>query len=72
MDEKLAAQVDKIFREAKVEELLDQEVWDIPVGQALIGGFIAVLAFELYDAIKDLIPLDEWAKKVAEEINGEV
>lgn len=32
-----------------VEGLSKMEIWDIPVGQALVGGFTAVMASELVD-----------------------
>ena len=37
---------------ADVEQLggiMDMEVWDVPVGKALVGGFIAVVGSELID-----------------------
>jgi hypothetical protein len=93
------------------------EVWDIPVGQAALGGFAAVFASELidgflmsqsdpvkgmiklatagvvikwgsrvfgstgskaagillaYDGIRSLIPIDRWAKNVADAVSGAV
>lgn len=91
------------------------EVWDIPIGKVLIGGFTAVFATELvdgfmanqntyviggvklvlagatvkwgsrflgregamaaavllgYDGIRNLIPLDTWARTVASKVSG--
>lgn len=93
------------------------EVWDIPVGQAALGGFAAVFASELidgflisqsdavkgliklatagvvvkwgsrvfgstgskaaaillaYDGIRSLVPIDRWAKNVADAVSGAV
>lgn len=40
--------------------ITDFQVWDIPVGQALVGGFAAVFASELIDGI--LIQQGDWMK----------
>ena len=34
---------------AAVKSITDMEVWDIPIGKAVIGGFIAVIGSELID-----------------------
>ena len=112
-DVKTAAEVAAEAEKAKLEQLAgitNMEVWDIPVGQALIGGFVAVFSSELidgflsaqsamirgvvklvgagvaakwgsrllgstgskavalllaYDGIRSLIPIDEWASRLA-------
>lgn len=48
------AAVAKVAEEAKLERsavstITDMQVWDIPVGEALVGGFTAVFASELID-----------------------
>lgn len=100
----------KLAKDGPLENVAKMEVWDIPVGQALIGGFSAVFVSELidgfmvnqsattqglvklvgagvtikwgsrllgktgataaalilaYDGIRQLLPLDEWASRLA-------
>lgn len=50
------AAVAKVAEEAKLERaavstITDMKVWDIPVGEALVGGFTAVFASELIDGV---------------------
>jgi len=50
------AAVAKVAEEAKLERaavstITDMKVWDIPVGEALVGGFSAVFASELIDGV---------------------
>ena len=108
--EDLKAEAEKAKLEQPLAGITKMEVWDIPVGQALIGGFIAVFSSELidgflsaqsgmirgvvklvgagvaakwgsgllgstgskavalllaYDGIRSLIPIDEWASRLA-------
>jgi hypothetical protein len=59
-------ELDKTSEKAKMEAagvlggITEMEVWDIPVGQALLGGFVAVFASELIDGF--LIKQGDWAK----------
>lgn len=95
--------------------VIDMEVWDIPIGKALVGGFTAVLASELidgflasqgnmvlglvkligagaafkwgqgllgkggagalalllaYDGIRHILPIDQWASRLATGVSG--
>lgn len=47
--EEVAAGAEKAKLEQPLAGITKMEVWDIPVGQALIGGFIAVFSSELID-----------------------
>jgi len=114
-EELKAEEAAKLAQAGAVAGITSFEVWDIPVGQALVGGFTAVFASELidgllvkqsdwvkglvklagagaavkwggrilgstgskalailltYDGIRSLIPIDAWAKKVADMITG--
>ncbi len=105
---------------AELEQLggiMEMEVWDIPVGKALIGGFIAVVGSELvdgflakqsitvrgvaklvgagvaikwggrmlgkhgaaavaillaYDGLRDILPIDQYAHRLASGVSGVV
>lgn len=46
------------------------QVWDIPVGQALVGGFTAVFASELIDGF--LVKQGDWAKGVVKLVGAGV
>ncbi len=107
-------------KDAELQQLggiMDMEVWDIPVGKALIGGFIAVVGSELvdgflakqsvtvrgvaklvgagaaikwgsrllgkhgaaavaillaYDGLRDILPIDQYAHRLASGVSGVV
>lgn len=108
--EEVAAEAEKAKLEQPLAGITKMEVWDIPVGQALIGGFVAVFSSELidgflaaqsgmirgmiklvgagvaakwgsgllgstgskavalllaYDGIRAIVPIDEWASRLA-------
>lgn len=46
------------------------EIWDIPVGQALVGGFTAVFASELIDGF--LVKQGDWMKGIAKLVGAGV
>jgi len=48
---KLAEDKAKLEQAGAVAGIMDAKVWDIPVGQALLGGFTAVFASELIDGL---------------------
>lgn len=50
--------------------ITDFKVWDIPVGQALVGGFVAVFASELIDGF--LVKQGDWAKGIVKLIGAGV
>ena len=52
----------KLAEAGIVGGITDFKVWDIPVGQALVGGFAAVFASELIDGF--LIKQGDWTKGV--------
>lgn len=110
--------VDAALEESGVlSNVTSMKVWNIPVGQALVGGFVAVFASELidgfmaaqgvmtrgvvkligagaavgwgkgllgdtgskavalllaFDGIRDIIPIDQWAKGFANQATGMV
>jgi hypothetical protein len=106
---------DAKLKEGVLGGLTKMEVWDIPIGQVVVGGFVAVFATELvdgfmanqkpmvtglvklalagasikwgkrvlgkdgalavailvgFDGVRDIIPLDTWAKTFASKLSG--
>ncbi len=59
---KKAEDTAKMEQAGAVRGITDFEVWDIPVGQALVGGFTAVFVSELIDGF--LVKQDDWMKGI--------
>lgn len=113
----LEAEKSKMEAGGPLGGILDIEVWDIPVGQAVVGGFVSVLVSELidgflakqgdmvigivklaaagaairwgkpllgsagskavgillaYDGIRHILPIDQWAHRLATGVSGVV
>lgn len=60
----------KLEQAGVIAGITDFQIWDIPVGQALVGGFTAVFASELIDGF--LVKQGDWAKGVVKLVGAGV
>lgn len=60
----------KLEQAGAVAGITSFEVWDIPVGQALVGGFTAVFASELIDGF--LVKQGDWMKGMVKLVGAGV